>query len=34
MFLRLGGNKSVRKRDIVGIFDIDDAFTPKDTQAF
>ena len=34
MFLRLGGKKSVRKRDIVGIFDIDDAFTPKDTQAF
>ena len=34
MFLYLGGNISVKKSDIIGIFDIDNVNTQKTTKEF
>lgn len=34
MFLYLGGDVSVKKSDIIGIFDIDDVNTQKTTKEF
>ncbi len=34
MFLHAGENVTVRKRDIVGIFDIDNTVTPAATKDF
>lgn len=34
MFLHAGENVTVRKKDILGIFDIDNTVTPKITKEF
>ena len=34
MLLHLGGNVSVQKKDVIGIFDIDDENTGEITKAF
>ena len=34
MFLHVGENVTVRKKDILGIFDIDNTITPKITKDF
>ena len=34
MFINIGSNKSVRKKEIVGIFDLDTASHEKETRDF